>query len=252
MGNEYWQTFETQTPGWTLYGDRYWIRECFQDFQECYSGARPTGIWAEHFSIICWPITHAILPRDLQRQLAHILYNLRYTLTPQILESPRQLGELIAEQRWKASSRFQQLAGEPLFLGQIAAALLLRGNDYTSKLIHPSTLARVSADVDRERHARTWLRGAREKAQRQVQFRKIRGQVVQQGDSVDDTALETVSTITTKTEPRVVLRPLQDDKWEILIELPDFSLAPSRLSQFTEVIANNRCHVTGSSGRPLT
>jgi len=161
------------------------------------------------------------------------------------------LGELIAEQRWKASSRFQQLAGEPLFLGQIAAALLLRGNDYTSKLIHPSTLARVSADVDRERHARTWLRGAREKAQRQVQFRKIRGQVVQQGDSVDDTALETVSTITTKTEPRVVLRPLQDDKWEILIELPDFSLAPSRLSQFTEVIANNRCHVTGSSGRPL-
>ena len=62
-GDEYWQTFEEQTPGWTLRGDRYWIRHCYRMFERKYGGVRPSGAWAEHFSIICWPITHAILPR---------------------------------------------------------------------------------------------------------------------------------------------------------------------------------------------
>ena len=28
--DEYWQTFESETPGWLRHGDRYWIRDCFR------------------------------------------------------------------------------------------------------------------------------------------------------------------------------------------------------------------------------
>ena len=112
-GVEYWQTFEERTPGWLVHGDRYWVRRCFHDFHQCYGGAKPTGPFSR-FSIICWPITHAILPRDLQRQLAKSLFELRHALTSDVLTTPRRLGELVAGRSWGTTSRFQQLAQEPL------------------------------------------------------------------------------------------------------------------------------------------
>jgi hypothetical protein len=79
-GDEYWQTFEKETPGWIRHAKRDWIRDCFATFKHR-RGAVPSGPWAQHFSIICWPLTHAILPRDLQVQLARLLYDLRFQFT---------------------------------------------------------------------------------------------------------------------------------------------------------------------------
>ena len=66
-GDESWQTFEETTPYWVLHGHPHWIRDRFDWFAKRFGGARPSGAWARHFSIICWPITHAILPNDLQQ-----------------------------------------------------------------------------------------------------------------------------------------------------------------------------------------
>lgn len=107
-GDEYWQTFEEETPGWIIYGERPWLRDCFFWFHEEFGGVKPSGRWAEHFSIICWPITHAVLPRDLQRQLARILFNLRHSFSAELFESPLMLGEFIAARSWNATSRFQK------------------------------------------------------------------------------------------------------------------------------------------------
>src|SRR3954454_8643828 len=63
-GDEYWQTFEARTPGWSTNGNRQYIRRNFIRFKDTFSGAQPTGAWSVHFSIICWPITHAVLPTD--------------------------------------------------------------------------------------------------------------------------------------------------------------------------------------------
>ena len=52
-GDEYWQTFEENTPACEDYGDRHWIRTCFRNFHTKFGGARPSGPWAEHFCIIC-------------------------------------------------------------------------------------------------------------------------------------------------------------------------------------------------------
>ena len=73
IGYEYWQSFEESTEGWIQYGDRYYLRDNFKKFCKSFAGAQPTGIWARHFSIICFPITHAVLPKDFQRQLARVL-----------------------------------------------------------------------------------------------------------------------------------------------------------------------------------
>ncbi len=147
---QYWQTFEEKTPGWTLNGRRDWIRDAFVAFQKEYASAKPSGPWAENFSIIAWPITHAILPRDLQQQLARILYDLRHSFSAELFDEPQRLGEFIAARSYNASARFQNLVQAPALVGQIAAALLLQGKEGFKTLLHPATLKRIGDDVDRE------------------------------------------------------------------------------------------------------
>ncbi len=254
-GNEYWQTFEKKTPGWTIYGDRvrYWIRDCYKSFQKDFGGAAPSGVWAERFSIICWPITHAILPRDLQKQLAEILYQVRHSFSAELFESPSKLGEFIAARSWKATSRFQNLAQETQLVGQIAAALLLQGECGTGSLIHPSTLQRIGADLDSERRARQWLRGARRFAKERATIRGLSlGRAAFRGTAASlDAAKAEVAAL--GIEPRLVLRPTDAEResWEVSLEIPDLTHLLIRFPGTREILTNSRCRVAGASGRPL-
>ena len=252
-GDEYWQTFEMETPGWTVNGSRYWVRDCFRQFQRAFGGAVPSGAWADHFSIICWPITHAILPKDLQRQLARILYELRYSFSGELLESPAMLGELIAARSWNATSRFQNLAQETRLVGQIAAALLLHGESGSDNLIHPATLRRIGEDLDRERGAREWLRGARRFAKERAQVRGlgIFGRSSTSTITRPEEARAEVAAL--GIEPRLVLRPTDSRgaSWEPLIEIPDLSHLLLRFPRTREILTGSRCVVAGAVGRPL-
>jgi hypothetical protein len=252
-GDEYWQTFELETPGWTLNGNRYWVRDCFRQFQRAFGGAVPSGAWAEHFSIICWPITHAILPKDLQRQLARILYELRHSFSGELLESPAMLGELIAARSWNATSRFQNLAQETQLVGQIAAALLLQGESGSDNLIHPATLRRIGEDLDRERRAREWLRGARRFARERAQVRGLGmlGRSTTSTISRPEEARAEVAAL--GIEPRLVLRPTdpQGASWEPSIEIPDLSHLLLRFPRTREILTGSRCVLAGAVGRPL-
>ena len=252
-GDEYWQTFEKQTPGWTLRGDRYWIRDCYRIFEKEYGGARPSGAWAQHFSIICWPITHAILPRDLQYQLARILYELRHLFSAELFESPPKLGEFIAARSWNGSSRFQNLAQETQLVGQIAAALLLQGRLRTSSLIHAAALQRIGADLDRQRRAREWLHRARHSARERA---KIRG--LWFGRPAPPTPVRSLDEARTEVavlgiEPRLVLRPRDASRysWDVSLEIPDLSHLLVRFPKTRDIVTGSRCAVTGASGRPL-
>lgn len=252
-GDEYWQTFEAETPRWTIYGDRYWIRECFLLFHSKFGGAKPSGKWAEHFSIICWPITHALLPRDLQQQLARILYELRHSFSAELFESPSMLGEFIAARSWNATSRFQNLAQETLLIGQIAAGLLLEGAFGTGSLIYPATLRRIAEDLDRERRAREWLRGARRLAQERAQIRGLalgRGPALAVSRHTDEGRAEVAAL---GIEPRLMLRPTDRSggSWEVLLEIPDLSHLLIRFPETREILTGARCAVAGAAGRPL-
>lgn len=250
-GFEYWQTFASMTPGWPTDDRRSkdWIRQCFSDFAKTYGGATPTGSWAMHFSRICWPITHAILPRDLQQQLARILYVLRHDITSRVLDSPRRMGELIASQCVGTSSRFQLLVQEPAFIGQIATALLSQRDRATSDLILQPTLLRIGRDLDRERVARTWMQDVRRQIQRQVRFQHpvgVGGRAsARSGNAGDDDRPETSLGL----EPRVVLRPVEGGQWDVVIELPDLSHVPSHFPSLRDLLNDARCRVGGSSQR---
>jgi hypothetical protein len=252
-GDEYWPTFEERTPGWTFRGDRDWIRDCYRMFQKKYGGARPSGAWAAHFSIICWPITHAILPRDLQRQLARILYELRHSFSAELFESPTRFGEFIAARSWNATSRFQNFAQETHLVGQIAAALLLDGELGTESLIHPAALQRIGADLERERLARAWLRGARRFAHERAQVRGLG--LGRETASIPAFRPEEARAQVAELgiEPRLVLRPNTPNtaSWEVSLEIPDLSHLLLRFPRFRDVLTGSRCVVAGASGRPL-
>ena len=253
-GDEYWQTFEEETPGWIQNGDRHRIREFYRLFHRDYGGAIPSGAWAEHFSIICWPITHAILPKDLQRQLARTLYDLRHTFTGDVLGSTELLGKLIGASSWNASARFQNFAQDLQLVGQVSSALLFQGDTASNELIHPSTLERISRDLDAERQARDWLRTARRTANERVQVRGLgyfRRRATPHSISQLSEARTEVETL--GIEPRIVLRPTDSSgkRWEVFLEVPNLSHLPIQFPQTREILANSRCKVAGTSGRPL-
>ena len=253
-GDEYWQTFEQETPGWIVNGDRYRIREFYRRFEREFGGAVPSGPWAEHFSIICWPITHAILPKDLQIQLARTLYESRYLLSEDVLGSPELLGDLIAARSWNASSRFQNLAQDPRLVGQIAAALLIQERAGSGELIYPATLRRISEDLDRERQAREWLRRARRSVDERVQIRglgSLSSRTPPSSISQLDEARAAVAVL--GIEPRLVLRPrdASGTSWDMFLGIPDMSHLLLRFPQTREILTGSRCIVAGSQGRPL-
>ena len=251
-GDEYWQTFEAETPGWTARGTRSWIRKCYWWFRDKYGGATPSGDWAKWFTIICWPITHAVLPKDLQRQLARSLYDIRHSFSQKVFASPGALGRLIAARSWTESSRFQNLAQETELVGQIAAALLFEGESGTERLLHRPTLTRISHDLDGERRRREWLRVARRSAKERARIRGLAREPrhAPKGRRTEDARAEVAAL---GIEPRLMLQPADAEgtAWKVLVEFPDLSNMSLRFPNTRKVLTESRCFVAGSQGRPI-
>lgn len=255
-GEEYWFTFRDLTPNWQdCQSTRDHIRDCFREFRKKYNVAKPHGPWADHFRIICWPITHAILPKDLQRELAYILYELRGSFTPGLLRDTELLGRRIEDASWNSRARFRQFAEQHLLVGQIATALLLSEEDKDKALILPTTLSRIAADLDKNQRSREWLGDARRRAN-QV---RIRG--LSRFPSAPD--FETVSetgpllsprqreVLELGIEPDVFLERTGPDSWSTRLQLPSLAPLVQRFPRLRDVIANQRCVVAGAKGGPL-
>lgn len=161
-GDEYWPVFNAETPGWQELGNsgRIYIRRKYEQFAEGYGGAVPSGRWAEWFKNIAWPIVHAILPADLQRHLARLLYDYRTALTSKLLNDHQALGERLARRSENTSARFKKFAENTSLLGLVSASLLL-GEEEETTLLCKSTLHRIVVDLSGERQAGSWLLDAR-------------------------------------------------------------------------------------------
>ncbi len=252
-GEEYWQTYEERTPGWERNGGRHWLREAFRKFSRQFGGAEPQGDWADHFSIICWPITHAILPRDLQQQLAQVLHDLRWTLRIEHLTDSLALGAAIRSRARFQTSRFSTFAEDAALVGQIATALLLNDIGGSAHLIHPVALERIAADLDRRRVAREWLASARERAA-QVRLRGVvavggraAGVDERRGDSFPGARQHQRSSL--GIDPRLVLRP-SDHGWTVNLEIPDLQHLMESV-EWSDMLTLSRCRVAGAGKRPL-
>lgn len=238
VGDEFWMTFESNTPKWELYGDRTRVRMWFQRFAREYGGAIPVGAFAKNFSIIAWPITHAVLPRYLQRNLAYLLFDFRMGLTTDLLHQPEELGKHLAARAWDFTERFRLFCENTSLLGHVAAALL-SGDDERSPFLLHSTLVRIVEGLEQESQAKYWLQGAR-RAASQVRARGLHPAANRGGG-----AATAHDRLPNPTDPRLVLRA-GDDGWRLYAELPDLSSLSRRLPHIYEELRTKRARIEGA------
>lgn len=234
VGDEYWTTFSSLTPRWTSQ-ERSAIRAWFLRFHERYGGARPTGAWANHFTIISWPITHAVLPIYLQRNLAQLLFEFSGALTSELLNDPQALGIRLAQRATNYTERFRIFCENTTLVGQVAAALLSGENEPTPYLTGP-TLARIVEGLSEERQARHWLKSARASASHVRGFRS--------GGSAGATGT-TAKRLPRATDPRLFLR--HDGAWNAFAELPDLTALSAGLPDVYSQLRVSRASVNGGA-----
>ncbi|MDR2379906.1 MAG: hypothetical protein LBE08_01800 [Bifidobacteriaceae bacterium] len=237
VGDEYWTTFSSLTPRWTSQ-QRSTIRDWFVRFHNQYGGARPTGAWANHFTIIAWPITHSVLPTYLQRHLAQLLFEFRSALTSELLDDPEALGIRLARRVSTYSERFRIFCENTTLVGQVAVALLSGENEPTPYL-SAQTLARIVDGLSEEQKARHWLKSARASARRVRGFRT---------EGAATTGETTSRRLPRATDPRLFLR--QDGGWNAYAELPDLTVLGAGLPKVYSQLRESRAAVDGSA-RPI-
>lgn len=158
-GCEFWQSFDQRIADWGWLGDRQALRQAFTTFARDYNGVQPSGQWAAHFSLICWPITHAILPRDLQRHLCEAIYEARYQLSGLRGIALDQLGHTIARTAPWHGTRFDDFLQQHALVGAIVHRLLVDDSD-AEHAFRPETFTRILGDLQRISVTRGWLREA--------------------------------------------------------------------------------------------
>ena len=244
-GDEYWHTFERRMPLW----DRGWrpaLRSWFGKFHRTYCGLVPVGRWANFFSIIAWPITHALLPRDLQGQLARALYNLRYHIVSKLDQSPADVGRYLARMARGGSSRFDNFLEQEELVGRIVLGLLDLQTADGDGAILPQTLARIVGDLEKARNARQWLHDTR----KAVESARMRG-VARNAPGHVVSALSAgmgQSERRPSIRPSLSLRRTAVEEWTLIVNLPGLQQVADLSPELSKFLSRTRCSIAGSSG----
>ncbi|MER6546806.1 hypothetical protein [Streptomyces sp. NPDC001250] len=246
-GGEFWPLWGQKAPGWE--GGPHWnvphnrkrIRQWFRRFADDYGGAEPRGGFASNFTIIAWPITHAVMPADLQRQMAQLLFESRGVLNAELLADPDALGECLATRTVGYSERFRIFCANQSLLGQVAVALL-SGDEEESPYLVRSTLARLVADLSNEQTSRSWLLRARHSAN----VIRSRGFLP---TGTGATSVQRRSLVPGVISPRLLLRN-QHGGWQPYVELPDLTPLQAINAHVEHELRSLRARVEGHP-RPL-
>jgi hypothetical protein len=245
-GDEYWHSFEERTPRWRDRGSRNQLRDWFTKFRAMYHGIKPTGPWADWFTIIAWPITHAILPKYLQWQFAKALYNLRYRLAQLRDPDPAAVGLLLAAHVWEASSRFREFLEQQELTGRIVLALVGSPSAAGHDSIQPATLHRLVSDLERVQSAREWLKETRRfVADRLVGAGRAHGRSLSPGD-LPDVEGERTAQAALRIRPNLILRPSSPLVWSVVVEIPSFTPVARLNPELHSFLLKTRCRVSGA------
>jgi len=245
-GDEYWHSFELRTPRWRDRGSRDQLRMWFSRFWTTYHGVKPSGPWADWFSIIAWPITHAILPKYLQWQFARTLYDLRYRLASLNALSPNAIGQLLASNAWEASSRFREFLQQEELAGRIVLALLSDREVEGQAPIFPPTLERLVSDLERVQSAREWLQETRRfVADRMKGAGRVAGGTWTGQETEDSRGRGEVKTAL-RLRPTLVLRRSGISTWSAVLEIPCFAGVARLHPEVRAFLVGTRCKVAGT------
>lgn len=248
-GDEFWSSFERRTPNWRAdINRRQSLRHWFLKFHKMYAGLSPTGLWATQFSIIAWPITHALLPKDLQTQLARVLYEQRYFVAEFIDAPAIQVGHLIAASAYHSSSRLRNFLEQEELVGRIVLALLGSPGSESTASVRDSTLRRIVADLEVAREARDWLQEARSVLDG-ARVRLLAKRQAQSGVEIDDskTTDAAIRVEGRGIRPHLMLIREGVDTWGATVELPSFSGLAALSARNATFLRATRCTIAGTA-----
>ena len=242
-GDEYWPSFEAQTPSWDG-RSRSQLSQWFRKFLRTYNGVVPSGRWADHFSIISRPITHAILPKYLQLQFAKELYYQRRSLGVLTSVDPGGVGRRFAGNAYHSSARFQEFLQQEELTGRIVLGLLGEWPEDGTEPIYPPTLERIVTDLEKTRDAREWLGEAR----RYVKDRFVgiagglpggeRGIRQGEGHGREESAPDV--------RPRICLSHRGGGDWIVWAEAPSFKEVCALSGNIRSFVRDTRCRLNGA------
>ena len=245
-GDEYWGSFEERIPNWE-YKDRYKIKSWFKKFQTNYSGVIPSGRWAEHFTIITWPITHAILPVYLQRQFARLLYLNRDCLRNNVILNPVKIGRLLAANAYMPTSRFQMFLEQEEIIGRIVLALL--GKELFDDIsesghwICRPTFKRIVADLEKVRESREWVKETRQTVADQIEGIGHGSGPRLPGDPKPKPQDATHFAVC----PKMLLRRASMGRWDVLLDVPSFRTITTLKKDVQSFIECTRFRLNGGN-----
>ena len=243
-GDEYWPSFVGRTPNWQFH-DRTKVKSWFQRFQRSFNGVVPSGRWADQFSIIAWPITHALLPRYLQHHLAKLLYELRYGLALTSSLDAGSIGRLLAARASHTSTRFQAFLQQEDLTGQIVAALLHARSVDGGDLLYAPTLERVVADLEEVHRSGAWLRETR-----RVVSDRFKGigsgayRVSPSPNRLDEPGAPDTSRFIIR--PALFLRPVGASRWSPVLHLKSFRPVATESADLRRFLNGTRCRLNGA------
>ena len=250
-GEEYWQSFEEQTPDWEFH-HRSSLRRWFQKFQATYHGFEPSGPWAQNFSNISWPITHAILPKYLQYQFASSLYQLRYRLAGLRTLDSVSVGQLFATHTYNTTARFEKFLEQKELTGRIVLGLIGQAPQDGHEPIYPAALKRILDDLERIRSTRSWLRETR-----RIVTDRFKGIGHGVGPSTGKPRFSDVDERTAGAfvhqdiRPAILLRYSGAGKWAVAVEIPNFSPIAALAPNLRSFLKRTRCRLSrGTDTKP--
>lgn len=237
-GAEFWPIYAKTLPSWAdSPHERDRVRGWFERFAREYGGAIPQGAWANTFRKIAWPITHAVLPRYLQVQLARMLAEHR-TAWPRFLDDPHELGARLHTWSRNYSDRLEKFCQNTALVGHLAVALLLSSDGEESPYITSATLARLVESLNSERQSRRWLQEARRSA-RAVRARNFRPPAGTGGHNRQPTRLPAA------TDPKLQLK-YEGGSWRAYAVLPDLKPLQHLLPNVYDELCNRRATIAGT------
>jgi hypothetical protein len=244
-GDEYWYSFESEIPEWISLGSREAVRNWFHDFTRRFNGFKPTGRWAEHFSIIAWPITHSILPRYLQAQFARHLYELRHELAAQEQAGVAELGRLLGGHYHGVSSRFENFLQQTALTARLVLAL--RDEDVQDVVtpIYKPTLARIVRDLELKSSSRSYLRDARHvlRDARTRAYARLAGSAPSSHSGPTEQAAASVPP-----GIKLIARRAADDSWTLGAALSDFGTLLAQAGISASVLDRTRLQFVDRPG----
>lgn len=240
IGDQYWISFEDKLRYWEQ-SHREIIRWAFKEFQRRFNGVLPTGTWAKNFPIIAWPITHAILPQDLQYHFAKLLFLSRYTLNTSQHKNAADVGKLLARFAYSfSSSRFLNFLQHEELVGRIALALLAeKGEGSLDDNIYSTTLKRITEDIEQKQNAKELMQGFRREIKPRIYGANSNSKIKNNNES----SYRPVESSKKSVKPKIRLHN-NGNNWVATIEIPRLADIIDDAS-VTEQLKKSRVKING-------